>query len=330
MKTLSIGLVGLGRHGARYARHLREGIPGLALAAVCRRDRAAGEALAREAGARFHADARALAADPAVGAVIVVTPHDRHAEAAVAALALGKPVLVEKPLAGRLEDGEAIARAAGRAPGAPVAMVAQTLRYEPGVRAFRDALADMGGPLALHVLLRGEDRNAGADGRWREDGNDGGALLDAGVHFFDLVTHLGLGRVARLWARTARHLGYPVEDAFTAVLETERCAVTVDVTRVGGSRWEMIEALTPSGVLVLDRFAETLTRIVGRERTPIPFERGVPTLPIALAAFRDAVLGRAPSPVPIADGLRALRVAEACRASARRGAWVDVASSEPR
>ncbi len=329
MKAISIGLVGLGRHGARYARHLREGIPGLSLGAVCRRDRAAGEALAREAGARFHADARALAADPAVDAVVVATPHDRHAEAALAALALGKPVLVEKPLAGRLDEGAAIARAGAAAPGAPAAMVAQTLRYEPGVRAFRDALVAMGGPLALHVLLRGEDRNAGEDGRWRADGNDGGALLDAGVHFFDLVTELGLGRVARAWARTAHHLGYPVEDAFTAVLETARCAVTIDVSRVGGSRWELIEALTPSGVLVLDRFGETLTRIEGRARTPLPFARGVATLPIALAAFRDAALGRVPVPIPIADGLRALRIAEACRASARRAAWVEVEPDPP-
>jgi predicted dehydrogenase len=323
MKTLSIGLIGLGRHGVRYARHLREGIAGLALRAVCRRDAAAGESFAREAGARFHADMAALVADPAVDAVVIATPVDRHAEAVLAALALGKPVLVEKPLAATVAEGEAMLRAAS-APGAPAAMVAQTLRYEAGVRAFRDAVSSSGGALALHILLRGEDRNAAPSGGWRGDGNDGGAFLDAGVHFFDLVAHLGLGRVLRVWARDAHHLGYPVEDAFTAVLETRTCAVAIDVTRVGGSRWEVVEALTPSGIVVLDRFGETLTKISGRERTPLPIGGGAPTLPLVLADFRDAVLGRAPVPIPIEDGLRALRVAEACRASVRSGSWVDL------
>jgi predicted dehydrogenase len=320
MKTLSIGLLGLGRHGSRYARHLLDGIPGLSLAAVSRCDRAAGEAFAREHGIRFHSDFRELIADPGVDAVAVVTPHDLHAAPCLAAIAAGKPLLVEKPLAGRVEEGEAIARAAA-ARGACVA-VAQTLRYEPAVRAFRDALARMGGPLALHILLRGEDRNVGSDGAWRPRHHDGGALLDAGVHFFDLATDFGLGRVRRVFARTAHALGYPVEDTFCALLEADACAVTIDVTRIGSSRCERIEALTPRGLLSLDRFGAGLTEIVGRERRDVPYARDVPTLPRFLADFRDAALGRAPTPVALEDGLRALRLAEACRESGRREAWI--------
>ncbi len=321
MQTLSIGLVGLGRHGMRYARHLLDGIPGLALAAVSRRDVAAGEAFARETDVRFHADWRALVEDAAVDAVAVVTPHDLHTEPCLAVIAAGKALLVEKPLAGRLEDGEAIARAAAAAR-APFIAVAQTLRYEPGVRALRDALVSMGGPLAIHVLLRGEDRNVGPDGAWRPRGHDGGALLDAGVHFFDLVAFLGLGRVRRAFARVDRALGYPVEDSFTAILETDACPVTIDVTRIGGTRCELIEVLTPRGTLLLDRFGGGLTRIVGRERTDVAYARDVATLPHFLADFRDAALGRAPVPVTLDEGLRALRIAEACRDSARREAWV--------
>ena len=319
MKTLSIGLIGLGRHGVRYARHLLDGIDGLALAAVCRRDRTQGERFAREHGVRFHADYDALVADPGVDVIAVVTPHDLHAAPSLAAIAAGKPLLVEKPLATRAAEGEAIASAAA-ARDACVA-VAQTLRYEAGVRAFRDALGAMGGPRALHILLRGEDRNAGPDGRWRAQDNDGGALLDAGIHFFDLVTFLGLGRVRRLFARTDHALGYPVEDTFTALLETDVCAVTIEVTRIGDSRCETIEALTPTGILVLDRFGSGLTQVVGRERREIPYNRDVATLPLFLAEFRDAALHRAPVPVTLAEGLRALRIAEECRVSASAVSW---------
>jgi predicted dehydrogenase len=303
-------------------------VPGLALAAVCRRDPAAGEAFAREHGVRFHAGFVQLVEDPAVDAVAVVTPHDVHLEPCLATLAAGKPLLVEKPLAGRLEEGEAIARAAAAAPRARVA-VAQTLRYEPGVIAFREALAAMGGPRAIHILLRGEDRNTGPDGRWRAKDHDGGALLDAGVHFFDLARFLGLGPVRRVFGRVAQALGYPVEDTFTALLETERCLVTIEVTRIGGSRCELIEALTPGGVLLLDRFGAGLTRIAGRERHAIPYPRDVATLPLFLAEFREAALGRAPAPVSLEDGLRALRIAEACRESARREEWLALEHDRP-
>jgi len=328
MSQLGIGLIGLGRHGIRYANHLREGIAGLALAAVCRSDRAAGEGFAREHGVRFHAEWRELIADPAVGAVVVVTPHDVHAEPAIAAIAAGKPLLIEKPLAANALEGGAIARAAAaRAGGGACITVAQTLRYELGVVAFRDALAADGGPRAINILLRGEDRNCGADGRWRPKDHDGGALLDAGVHFFDLAAFLGLGRVRRVFARVGHALGYPVEDSFTAMLDTDACAVTIDVTRIGGSRCEAIEALTPRGILHLDRLGAGLTRIRGRERESIAYARDVATLPTFLAAFRDAALGRAAAPVSLDDGLRALRIADICRESARTGAWIPFESS---
>lgn len=323
MNDLGVGLIGLGRHGIRYANHLLEGIPGLALVAVCRGDRAAGEEFARRHGVRFHAEWRDLVADPRVGAVAVVTPHDLHAEPAIATIVAGKALLVEKPLAASAREGDAIVRAAAaRAGSGACVAVAQTLRYEPGVVAFRDALATDGGPLAVNILLRGEDRNRGDDGRWRRKDHDGGALLDAGVHFFDLAAFLGLGRVRRVFARTGRSLGYPVEDSFTAMLETDACPVTIDVTRIGGARSERIEALTPGGILQLDRFGDGLARIRGRARQPIAYARDVVTLPLFLADFRDAALGRAPVPVSLDDGLRALRIADVCRESARAGEWL--------
>ncbi|MFN0152266.1 MAG: Gfo/Idh/MocA family protein [bacterium] len=327
MNHLGVGLIGLGRHGIRYARHLLDGVPEMSLVAVCRGDRAAGESFAREHGVRFHADWRELVADAAVDAVAVVTPHDVHAEPSIAAISAGKALLIEKPLAANAREGDSIARAAAACAGRGACVaVAQTLRYELGVAAFRDALAADGGPRAIHILLRGEDRNLGPDGRWRQKDNDGGALLDAGVHFFDLAAFLGLGRVRRVFARVAHALGYPVEDSFTAILETDACPVTIDVSRIGGARYELIEALTPAGVLQLDRFGAGLTRIRGRDREPVAYARDVATLPIFLTAFRDAALGRAPAPVSLDDGLRALRIADTCRESARSGAWIDFES----
>src|SRR2546426_11274135 len=72
--SIGIGLVGLGRHGNRYARHLLEGIPGCHLAAVSRRDVGAGRAFAERHGLLFVPDWRELVTCEEVEAVAGVTP----------------------------------------------------------------------------------------------------------------------------------------------------------------------------------------------------------------------------------------------------------------
>src|SRR6266571_2651432 len=58
--SIGIGLIGLGRHGGRYAQHLLDGITGCHLVAVSRRDRTAGQAFARSAGVVFVPDWREM------------------------------------------------------------------------------------------------------------------------------------------------------------------------------------------------------------------------------------------------------------------------------
>lgn len=60
--SLGIGLIGLGKHGERYAAHIADDLPGLHVAAVCRQDTRQGERRAAEMGARFCGDLWALAA----------------------------------------------------------------------------------------------------------------------------------------------------------------------------------------------------------------------------------------------------------------------------
>ncbi len=66
-----IGLIGLGRHGIRYVRHLSEASPDARLVAVCRRDIEQGRAVASQQGVKCFQDYEALIADPLVGAVVV-------------------------------------------------------------------------------------------------------------------------------------------------------------------------------------------------------------------------------------------------------------------
>jgi predicted dehydrogenase len=107
-KELGIAVVGSGRIGTLRAR-LAAKHPAVRFLAVSDKDPARAKALAEEAGADFYsADNDAVIARPEVTAVFVSTPEGEHAAPVCKALELGKPVLVEKPLALSLNDADAI------------------------------------------------------------------------------------------------------------------------------------------------------------------------------------------------------------------------------
>jgi predicted dehydrogenase len=107
-KQLGIAVIGAGRIGTLRAR-LAAKHPSVRFLAIADQDPARARALAEQAGAQFHtADNEAAIAHPDVTAVFVSTPENEHAAPVMRALALGKPVLVEKPLALSLRDADAM------------------------------------------------------------------------------------------------------------------------------------------------------------------------------------------------------------------------------
>jgi predicted dehydrogenase len=107
-RELGIAVVGSGRIGTLRAR-LAAKHPAVRFLAVSDRDPAQAKALAKLAGADFHCvDNDEVIAHPDVTAVFVSTPEGEHAAPVCKALELGKPVLVEKPLALSLNDAESI------------------------------------------------------------------------------------------------------------------------------------------------------------------------------------------------------------------------------
>lgn len=107
-KELGIAVVGSGRIGTLRAR-LAAKHPAVRFLAVSDKDPAQAQKLAELAGADFYSSDNAkVIAHPQVNAVFVSTPEGEHAAPVCKALELGKPVLVEKPLALSLNDAEAI------------------------------------------------------------------------------------------------------------------------------------------------------------------------------------------------------------------------------
>jgi predicted dehydrogenase len=123
----------------------------------------------------------ALVGSPDVDVVYVATPHPLHREQALAAIAAGKHVLIEKPIAMSADEAREIL-AAGRAAGVLV-MEAMWTRYLPQASVLRQVLADgLIGDVRLVIADFGfvapDDR---AHRLW-DPALGGGALLDAGVY----------------------------------------------------------------------------------------------------------------------------------------------------
>ena len=105
---IGVGLIGSGRMG-RLRATLARGAPQVGFLALADVDPARVELIAEEVRADFHStDAEAVLSHPDVDAVIVSTPEHAHTDPVCRALELGKPVLVEKPLALTLADADRI------------------------------------------------------------------------------------------------------------------------------------------------------------------------------------------------------------------------------
>ena len=135
---LGIGLVGLGRWGRNYVKTLLA-LPECRLVATAD---ASAEARTR-AGQEFDIVARStieeLLTDPAIEALAIATPDRTHFSLAAAALATGRDVLVEKPMALEPQEAEALAvlaEVSGR-----VLAIGHTAVYHPGFAALVDKVA---------------------------------------------------------------------------------------------------------------------------------------------------------------------------------------------
>ena len=110
---VSWGVIGAGDVCERKSGPPLYRVTGSALRALHRRDRAAGEDFVRRHGhGRYIADIDAMLRDPALDAIYVASPHALHADHTIRALAAGKHVLVEKPMALSVADCDRMITAA--------------------------------------------------------------------------------------------------------------------------------------------------------------------------------------------------------------------------
>ena len=129
--------------------------------------------------------ADALLDDPGVEVVVIATPHDTHAELAARALAAGRHVWCEKPLALTEDELDAVEKA-WRESGAQLA-IGFNRRWSPAVLTAQRGLAGITAPkLVVYRVAAGPV----PDGHWYHDRRQGGRLLGEVCHFVDTAQAL--------------------------------------------------------------------------------------------------------------------------------------------
>ena len=315
---IRVGLVGCGRHGERYLRHLQNDVDDAQVVAVWRRDPAQADRLADAYGVAVAGSAAELVERDDVDAVIIVTPPGNHFEELRACLAAGKPTLVEKPVTANLHEAQTLQAEVGSTP----VMVAQTLRYHAALQAMREVRGDIG---TIH-RMRLQQRLEPCDFAWQRDPAvaGGGSVLLTGVHLFDQIRWI-LGRTPdQVRCRLLAVEGHPLENVFDACFEydDERILVQAEVSKFSASRSGQVELIGTDAQLVVDTVAGRLTRIRGREIEELAAPGDVPTLPALLRDFVRVARGELPPPITLQDGLEAVAMAEACYLAHHRGGAV--------
>jgi predicted dehydrogenase len=200
-KNITCAVIGLGGMGQQHAKLIRE-TPGCTLVAVA--DPAPGAAAwAAEhiPDAALFPDYRELLARVHPDVVTVVTPHDQHAAIAIAALAAGAHVIVEKPMATTYADCRAMIAAARRA--GRVLTVFHNRRFDGWFLAARAAIAAelLGNVIELHTGWFG----APGPETWRGHKRaSGGLFFDLGAHLADYVIQLAESKIVSVSGHVVR------------------------------------------------------------------------------------------------------------------------------
>ena len=298
MDTIRMGMIGAGWIAQDHRRVL-DSLPEAELAAICDLDSERATALADGTGARVYTDWRALLDAEDLGAVIVCTPPQSHAEPAIAALDRGLPVYLEKPIARTAQDAAKIVAAAQRT-GIVCAVGYQwhaldLLDELPGVLA--------GQPIGLLV---GTSIGPTLSRPWFVDMRAGGGnLLERGSHHLDLVRTVA-GEVAAVQAAAGRVRlarsggeGGDIDDALTFMLELESGAlatVVVAWTQPGQPGSYGLDIVAPQATLRLALDPDfTLTGVSAGE--PVSRRAASPPMERSMRRFLHAVSENDPAAV---------------------------------
>jgi predicted dehydrogenase len=325
-QRLRIAVLGVGSMGRNHARIYTE-LPNVELVGVADTNGENAQTIARRYSCRAYTDFRQLLDELRPDAVTVAVPTVYHQEVACAAAQRGAHLLIEKPIASSIAEGEAIIAAAEVAN--VKLMIGHVERFNPAIIALKEHLAH--GELGTVFQL-----DARRQGPFPARVFDVGVVTDLAVHDLDIMRYVSGAEILRIYAETERHVHASHEDMMSGLLRLDNGAVgTLTINWLTPTKIRDFYIIGERGMFRVDYLTQDLFFF----ENAIADEDGWETLSILrgvnegrmirhlvhkkeplrseLEAFVSMVRGEAPAVVSGADGLCALRLAQAILTSGR-------------
>jgi myo-inositol 2-dehydrogenase/D-chiro-inositol 1-dehydrogenase len=319
-----VGVIGVGMIGRDHIRRIRTVLAGGTVTAVSDVDPARAGEIGQAIGAACFATGEALIASAEVDAVLVASWGQTHEAYVLAALAAGKPVFCEKPLATTADACRRIVKAEV-ALGRRLIQVGFMRRYDPAYRALKDTLdaGVIGAPLLMHCI----HRNASVPAHYTSDMT----IVDTAVHEIDLARWLFAEEIvaARVLAPRRSSRSGAIRDPLLVLLELAGGAlvdveVSVNIAYGYDIRGEIVGE---TGTVALAESHPVVLKSAGSLQGTIPAdwrERFLRAYDIEIQAWLDAVQAGTTTGPSAWDGLAATVTTDAALKSASSGERVAV------
>jgi predicted dehydrogenase len=256
-----------------------------------------------------------------VDVVDVCLPTDLHAEVGLKAIASGRAVFMEKPMAGTLDEGHRLVEAADKA-GVPF-MPGQVVRFFPEFSKAAGLVRGgaVGTPGAARTR-RGGSAPQGGTGWFMDHARSGGVIVDLAIHDFDWLRWT-LGEVKEVYSRSVGSTTGTGPDYALTTLSFDSGAVAhVEATWMDPSGFRAaFEVCGSEGMIEYDSRSNAALRThsAGRSASETPLAPHDDPYYRELKGFLEAVRSGGKPPVTGYDGLMALSIAMGAIESARTG-----------
>jgi predicted dehydrogenase len=335
--VIRAGVIGLGRWGRALVDATVGKNTDICFTRAATRTRAGTEEFCRERKIELADSYDEILHDPDIDAVVLATPHSRHHAQALAAIAAGKHVFVEKPLTLDLVSAQTVADAADKA--GLVLAVGFTRRFHPSIAELRNRIRDgrLGNVIAMVAQHTTSTAQFIAPDNWRASPEEapGGALTAVGVHVLDHMVEFA-GPVRDVRCATARNYPGPSDDTTTIMLRFDSGATGLVFCSVAAATNFEFTAYGTNGLAEISRpdlsrfrFAPTAnappTGVIRANPDEVLEFPGFDMLHAEMLAFARAIRDGTPYPVPVADLLHGMALFDAVVESAKCGEIVAVA-----
>jgi UDP-N-acetylglucosamine 3-dehydrogenase len=308
MRRLGVAVIGVGAWGTNHVRVFRD-LADAELVAVCDVNAERAKAVARQFGGQFYTDLTELLRNDRVEAVTVCTWATKLAETSMNVLRAGKHLLVEKPMAGTVEQAEAVLRLAEKEN--LVLTVGFLTRFIPGVARIKQAIESKEiGEIVCATAKRVSP--------WPERIGDVGVVKDLTIHDIDIIRHLFGEEPKAVSARTGNIIHERLEDYAQAMLFFKQKSAFLETNWLTPYKVRQLTVTGSKAIMRLDYITQELTRDTATESIHPRLEFQEP-LKLELEHFVNCVLNGKTPLVTGSDGVKALKIASGILASSATG-----------